>query len=361
MFLAVILVGCTVYDAEVCPVAEEEPVFVTLHISVPGGRSSRAAYDAEYGDRPFGNEYYIYPSDVRVVVFDTDGSYKDHSRAAFVTETDSYHLYLLTVRLGKFSADDLGKDYKVVVLANLNGVTKVPFPSDEVLAGLTEEELYARLQSNFSNCHALTSAVINEEYSGLIPMWGSRTMEIGANTVADTPVDLMRAFAKVQISLSDALLGEGYYLDDVRLVKSRGFAWITPYGAHNAGDTEATYEPGQNYTTPNINVNDYNTNASFYKYGNDCYAYIPEQDANAAFSEDAQRMLVTVKNGTTGKAFSLFFAEYPDGGGTPENAFPVRRNCHYHYTITDVLSFDYTIRYEVSQWDGAVVDIPSFQ
>ncbi len=353
LFFVATLTGCD--SSDMPAVKPEKGVKISLLLSMPT-IGSRAVYE----DVPFGNDYYIYPSDVEVIIYNADGTFKERVLVPDVQPVDgNYHLYTLMTELENFTSGDLGKRYKIVVLANLKGKTGVVLPTSEQLSVLTEKELYERLNTEYNDSYELTTEVINKGNGGIIPMWGSKTEVIDGDV--SLTINLMRAMAKVEVRLSDRLKAEGYefpYLRS-RILQAYGNGWITPANAHLADETELTYVAGTEYSELNVNISD-RAYDLFVLHNDNLYAYITEQPANSALATTDLHMEITVQNGTASKTFPMFFAQYDVSGLNPM-AFPVRRNHHYIYTITDINSLNYQLSYKVADWSLETIDIPAFE
>lgn len=353
---------------------ETEPVNVRLILSMMRGEGmSRALTDDPTGEThpeaepSLGNEYYINPYDVEVLVFtcdDTPENSKFVERASMVraSETNDYYQYQLDGTLTKIQE---GTAYRMVVLANMNGSCYTTGAIDLVEGTTTMKEYlqslaYTGYTANFTNS-LLTSDTER------IPMWGTTAAYL--NDGAQISMDLLRAMAKVKVKMAMSL-GD---LSAVTLEFANPGGYVTPlianrdettdtnaYGVsvinNNAETKTITGGNTQRVRTPRIptgltpiNGLAAESTLSFsdvsstdnYEY----VIYIPEYK-NLGSEATPARMKLTIGD----KPYKLEFKDYSETNST--DYFDIIRNYYYQYTITGVNDgYNLLLTCEVQPWD----------
>lgn len=348
----------TLFPDQECD-TKTEPVNVRLILSMMGGEGmSRALTDTPTGEAhpeaepSLGNEYYINPYDVEVLVFTCDATpekSKFVERASMVraSETNDYYQYQLDGTLTKIQE---GTPYRMVVLANMNGscYTTGAIPLEEGTTTMKEylhSLAYTGYTANFTNS-LLTSDTER------IPMWGTTAAYL--NDGAQINMDLLRAMAKVKVKMAKSL-GD---LSAVTLEYANPGGYVTPllttttgnpYGVsaitNNSGTK--TIEGGKTQRvrttripddvepikgiTENENILNFskvnNTNENKY---NEYVIYVPEyKNLNLKDGENQARMKLAIED----KEYELEFKDYSaDNTGY----FDIIRNYYYQYEITSV-------------------------
>ena len=348
----------TLFPDQECD-TKTEPVNVRLILSMMGGEGmSRALTDTPTGkahpeaEPSLGNEYYINPYDVEVLVFtcdETPEKSKFVERASMVraSETNDYYQYQLDGTLTKIQE---GTPYRMVVLANMNGscYTTGAIPLEEGTTTMKEylhSLAYTGYTANFTNS-LLTSDTER------IPMWGTTAAYL--NDGAQINMDLLRAMAKVKVKMAKSLGN----LSAVTLEYANPGGYVTPllttttgnpYGVsaitNNSGTK--TIEGGKTQRvrttripddvepikgiTENENILNFskvnNTNENKY---NEYVSYVPEyQNLNLKDGKKQARMKLAIGD----KEYELEFKDYSaDNTGY----FDIIRNYYYQYEITSV-------------------------
>lgn len=348
----------TLFPDQECD-TKTEPVNVRLILSMMGGEGmSRALTDNPTGEAhpeaepSLGNEYYINPYDVEVLVFTCDATpekSKFVERASMVraSETNDYYQYQLDGTLTKIQE---GTPYRMVVLANMNGscYTTGAIPLEEGTTTMKEylhSLAYTGYTANFTNS-LLTSDTER------IPMWGTTAAYL--NDGAQINMDLLRAMAKVKVKMAKSLGN----LSAVTLEYANPGGYVTPllttttgnpYGVsaitNNSGTK--TIEGGKTQRvrttripddvepikgiTENENILNFskvnNTNENKY---NEYVIYVPEyKNLNLKDGENQARMKLAIED----KEYELEFKDYSaDNTGY----FDIIRNYYYQYEITSV-------------------------
>ena len=278
------------------------------------------------------------------------GAYKDRVVMPVATPVEGVPTdYVLTGFLTAFRPEDLGKEYRLVVLANLRGDCRMTFPYAE-LPALTEQELYDALWFPFTAGRALTDNVWNDREQGCIPLWGKATTMLTEGTTVE--VEMLRAVAKVDVRLSESLQSEGLSLEAVRLVYGQTRGAVAP---RTAATAKGTFR-----VTPDNVADNLNCPASSQASGSatrflplddgSWLLYLPEQPARPDEGGAFAQMGVVID----GTEYRLYFADYSAAGGRL-TAFPVIRNTWYSFTITAIKEAQ--LVYEVDAWEERTGDV----
>lgn len=374
---------------------ETEPVNVRLILSMMGGRGlSRALTDAPGttgsgtvdgvhtdADR-LGNEYYINPYDVEVLVF-TCGETPEAStfveRASMVraSETNYYYQYQLDGTLTKIQE---GTAYRIVVLANMNG-SCYSTGASALVEGTTTMKGYLESLAYTGYSASFTAGLLTNGSTERIPMWGTTAAYL--NDGAQINMDLLRAMAKVKVKMAKSLGN----LSAVTLEYANPGGYVTPLLTEN-GDESTTGNPygvsainnnaekktitggnTQRVRTPRIPTDLTPINGlaaeptlSFSNVSStDNYEYviyIPEYK-NLGSEATPARMKLTIED----KPYKLEFKDYSETNST--DYFDIIRNYYYQYTITGVKTDVETIIgdliYDVVASGNKTIEIPPFE
>ncbi len=328
-----LLVGCS--KEKTSPV--EESLTVHLMLNMPATRADAVtAADVE------GNDYYLSPRDVQLLVYDTDGNYLDRAIMTSVSPiTGTYNQYTVTGTMTGLSKADVesGTQYRLVVLTNLAGDCPVYFPHGQIPS--TESELYSKTIFETSVGTTLTQNLLESAASGRIPMWGKKTTALMDGSTIE--VDMLRALAKVKVYLdSDVLNRDGVYdLSSVVVKNCYLQGHMTPLNA----STSDTYEPGSDEV--NVVSDHVEATVPFYEYPADSgvyYIYLPEQSKGTAHME------LTINN----SVYRMEFGDY-----STLTKFPVVRNWYYTFRVTEIKT-SHTLVYQVCKWNEVTVDTITF-
>ena len=366
--LATVLFGScnledTLFPEQECE-TEKEAVNVRLILSMMEGRSlSRAPLtdnpttDYLPDEKPLGNEYYINPYDVEVLVF-TCGETPEKStfveRASMVraTPTDNYHEYQLDGTLTEVNGKT---DYHVVLLANLHGSSYCNNFTTPT-TGTTMSTFLEGLTYTSYNA-AFTGKLLEEDSTERIPMWGITTTKLTDGTTIS--LNLLRSMAKVKVKMKK---GDNT-LSAVTLDKANNGGCITPLlnnGISSNGQTarvQSTHIPIPQSVEPIKVITDGNNILSFTKISNDTDQYdefvifVPEYnnlDVSKNAPENALSTAASMKLTINGKDYKLEFKDYAQEN--PTGYFDIVRNYFYDYTITGVKDNDIDLTLSVQKW-----------
>ena len=318
-------------------------VSVRLVVSLGSSQSGTRASEASLNDA-VGNEYYINPSDIDVLLYNNKGQYitKATGVTAVRNETVStgQNEYTISGTMTTPSGDfDMNADYEFVVIANANGSCPITRSTEEsymmsessinsaMTYGLGENKTFTTFTEGI-----LKDNTTDNNATERIPMWGKTTVklsEVAKDSEEDAKqnpvtIDLLRAMAKVTVSCK----AEGHKLTAVKLegeINQSGY--VTPAKAATSSNTQAALGTNNEYDNV-LNVNTKNTTSeavSFQKDNNTWYLFIPEQEKGNT------SITVTVDD----EDYTIKFATYTNGAAG-NSEFDVVRNYWYDYTITSV-------------------------
>lgn len=379
MALLCLTASCTSDDA---PVASAEKTTVHLVVALGNSSSTRGTRAGETVDddessvlaRAEGNEYYINPTDVEVLLYDQNNVFKDKAHivnAIRVVDNNSQeNKYQLTGEFYNLTAEELndGKQYKFVVVANAN-TSDCKLANTSLEWQLNEAYLYPNLVYSYNETadtdgsHAFTKNLLNTNSyktsgsSHSIPMWGCKTAKLSdyvstsQNSSSTLTIDMLHAMAKVSVKLGDQLADKT--ITSVKLVgKHYSQGMIAPCSGSNYQNTPSNEEYAQANQIYTGNAQTSTQEVQFYQAADKTwYLFLPEQDAYQ--QEGDIKMNVTVD----GQTYDLYFADY--SGDEPKYR-QVLRNHWYEYIVTGINDDKVTLnlKYYVKNWtQKTAVDI----
>lgn len=345
-------------------------VSVRLVVSLGSSQSGTRASEANLSDA-VGNEYYINPSDIDVLLYNSKGQYitkaTNVQAVRNATVSTSQNEYTISGTMTTPSGDfDMNADYEFVVIANANGSCPITRSTEEsymmsessingnMTYGLASGTTFTSFTENLLKDNIKDGKVDESETANTerIPMWGKTTVklsEVAKDTEAEAKqnpvtIDLLRAMAKVTVSCK----AEGHKLTAVQLdgeINQSGY--VTPAKAAESKDTQAALNLSSEEYTNVLNIPSQTaskTAVSFVKADNNgtYYLFIPEQEAGKT------SMTVTIDNEDQ---YTIKFANY--NGSSHSNEFAVVRNYWYDYTITSVAEKTVkvsSLKYMVNSW-----------
>ena len=177
-----------------------------------------------------------------------------------------------------------------------------------------------------ANCHASTEYNIVQT-SDYLPMWGVAklpALAIGkSNNIGN--IDLLRAVAKVGVTLRDDMIEKGFSIASLTLDRYNTRGYIMPAGYKTVDNTaDLSFAATLNVLNSAATSLDFTANS---------VAYIPEYDNT---SQEAVPSTITVELNRNGKhegTYTLHFADYDSSGAPTGNAYDIMRNHIYAYTI----------------------------
>lgn len=326
LLLAATLVSC-VYDDEPALRSDDGRQAVQVTFTLAAGNAptdTRATWgDHQYDSENIGTawESAIDPDDLHVLLYTAaDNGYvgRVENLVSFRNDdgTYTYHGQLTA------DADDLTPDtsYKIMVFANCG------------------------INNNTEDISSITKKTFAQN-ARYIPLWGVKTTTLNltpgtADNLGD--IDLLRAMAKVEVTLSDALTGE-YTLSSVSLNRynQTGYCLPADYATvsetkelERESDTPASFHPYESLVTTDI---PFTVNTD----GNTAVCYLPEYEA-----KDANPAVLTIT--LNGKAYTLHLKGYTTDN---DGYYDLVRNHIYRYIITGVNDGTLTVQYLVLPWE----------
>ena len=343
IMLATVLFGScnledTLFPEQECE-TEKEAVNVRLILSMMEGRGlSRAPLtdsptSEDYLDEePLGNEYYINPYDVEVLIFNEDTDvFVERATMVRATPTDNYHEYQLDGTLTEVNGKT---DYHVVLLANLHGSSYCNNFTTPT-TGTTMSTFLEGLTYTSYNA-AFTGKLLEEDSTERIPMWGITTTKLTDGTTIS--LNLLRSMAKVKVKMKK---GDNM-LSAVTLDKANNGGSVTPNDISSISQTtrvNSIHIPESVGTIEGIT--DGNNILSFTKISNDTDEYdefvifVPEYknwDGNKNAPENALSTAASMKLTIDGKDYKLEFKDYAQEN--PTGYFDIIRNYYYEFEVS---------------------------
>lgn len=367
IMLATVLFGScnledTLFPEQECE-TEKEAVNVRLILSMMEGRGlSRAPLtdtptsETYLDEEPLGNEYYINPYDVEVLIFNANTNvFVERATMVRATPTDNYHEYQLDGTLTEVNGET---NYHVVLLANLHGSSYCNNFTTPT-TGTTMSTFLEGLTYTSYNA-AFTGKLLEEDSTERIPMWGITTTKLTDGTTIR--LNLLRSMAKIRVNLE--LEADGYTLSKVTLNNANPGGFFTPSmekGITTAGITANVSEVRIPEGLTQLE------SLAFEKVDDSYIIYVPEC---YTFSEDNEgaktaETYITVELKDNGGNVvdlegndKLYFREYratdETAGIVNGSFFDIVRNYFYDYTITAVNTsseeVSLNIQYQVMGW-----------
>ena len=338
LLLVGILSASCIFDGESCYISADEPHEIIFTVSVNGQRT-RATWGEEYEDEvgvPF--DYRINPEELRMVVLTDDGTrigQIDDVTYWPINEAHTQFQFMgrmpqeFVEHINAFGAGNA--TYRFMVLANCG-------------SSLTGEEYITYSQSQLDP-KSETSA---------IPMWGVIAKDVkplldGQNLDLDD-ISLLRAAAKVEVKLTDALKQKGTKINSATLKYYNQTGYVLPSGW------------SQIYNTPELDqencIRVYRhaaVNMPFVKdekSGVYC-VYIPEYD-NVNYLGERNKISLEVNVGGENKYFedAISFCQYSNGKPVENSDYSIVRNHIYEFEIRNIAGSSLMLEYHVADWDA---------
>lgn len=328
LLLAATLASC-VYDDAPALRSDDGRQAVQVTFTLAAGNAptdTRATWgDHQYDSENIGTawERAIDPDDLHVLLYTAaDNGYvgRVENLVSFRNDdgTYTYHGQLTA------DADDL-TEYKIMVFANCG------------------------INNNTEDISSITNKTFEQD-ARYIPLWGVKTATLAltpgtADNLGD--IDLLRAMAKVEVTLSDALTDE-YTLSRVTLNPYNKTGYCLPAGYATASQTtDLDREDGTAPISFNPNKSlEANAPFTISTDGNTAVCYLPEYKADD--TNPAQLTITLAKDGNKTKDYTLDLKDYnTDNGGY----YDLVRNHIYRYTITGVNEGTLKVQYLVLPWE----------
>ena len=338
LLVSMLSVSCT-SDSDSSVIPADEPRNIIFTISFADNKSRAAwsdSYDKENGV-PFDSR--INPEKLHVVVFAQDGTRLGTLEYLlyFPTENDDTKYQFIGQMPAAFATHykaNPNDKYKFMVLANCDAN-----PNGE------ESATYSYTQLNPT------------EEDASIPMWGVKEVELtpleGSQRWDIGDISLLRAAAKVEVKLSDALKNKSTTITSATLKYYNQTGYVLPSGGMTKEKTESLDQEEcvrvYRHAAVNLPFIKDETTGSY-------YVYVTEYD-NINNSGERNKISLTCTVGNKEKTFedAISFCRY-DGNGLPvENShYNIVRNHIYEFTITKIAGSSLVLEYTVANWTTEV-------
>lgn len=352
-------------DTEETPTTSNDKVQITFTIAMEGSSSGTRTQWAEdptgKNNYQSGSEYEnrIEAGKLQVLIYNSGNNFFGKvDNLSFIRNSENNYEYTIVgdmpVDKSKFTDNKLTlTDYKLVVFANYD--TEVAPEANSTLSAL-KDYAFTYSADNFK---------VNDP-TQCIPMWGVHkvTLNLVLGERADAGIiHVLRALAKIKVSLADNEDMKDYTLSEVELVGSNTMGYIVPTG---------TIEGAKSFTdvddTPNLDdegsLHVYDSaspgNLSFIETTTNKYeVYVPEyqtkwSDENNMTGGTNPSITLKLKKGeAAAKQYTIYLADYDENGDVTTTKRNIVRNTIYNYTITKVkeeANVKLVLKYQVMNW-----------
>lgn len=336
LLLAGILAASCIFDAAECVMSVDEPHTVTFTVALDQQRT-KAAWDEEYPSEagvPF--DFRLVPEDLRVVVYAQNGE-----RVGVIQDLDYWPLNEAHTEfqfIGQIPAEFVeyynqhseSQKYRFMVLANCG----------DNLSGI-EYITYSQAQLDPASENAA------------IPMWGVKEADVSPLLQNDNlnigDIWLLRAAAKIEVMLSDALKNEGRtVINSATLKYYNQTGYTLPSGWSQATDTKTLDQEKcfRVYRHAAVNLPFIKDE----KTGN-YFVYVTEYD-NINYSGERNKISLEFTIDEEVKLFedAISFCDYTDGKPQDGSDYNIVRNHIYEFEILNIAGDNIILEYEVADW-----------
>ena len=339
-----ILASCnSMMDEGDCPVTggAARSLFLTLAIDNPT-QHTRAPWSDSY-ESEAGNTFdtRIAMSGLQVVFYSVEGNYIGRAEG-LVFWNDGTARYNIAGDISHLNMS-VGKEYKVMVLANANSVN--------------------------GNMGTLTYSINSIAYpNGYIPMWGVKQWTFTADEQQNLGTVLMlRAVAKVEVVLADNMVTNGYALESVTINHWNATGYCAPAGWNEVSSTEQIDQE----KCINTEHDHKSGSLPFYEVVADkrFIIYLSEFAVKHT-AENIPKLSVTLSDGTALPLVyndAISFGKYSNDGYLidGEDAVNIVRNHIYRFTIIGIgsaLELDYSVMNwaDADEWDLVSFQYPTY-
>ena len=329
-------VSC-VFDADRCIVPLDKPRSIQFTVSIEGGHT-RATWGDTYPSEegvPF--DYRILPDQMRLVILATDGTRIGEVRDLdYWPVNDAHTEFQFMGQLPREVVEKLNltgtkQDCKFMVFANCGDN-----------ASGEEHITYSHVQLNPAN------------NASAIPMWGVTTADVSALYTQDQLnlgiIWLLRAAAKVEVKLSDALKAKNTEITVATLKYYNQTGYALPSGWSAVSETKNIDQEEclRLYRHAAVNLPFIKDEAT----GN-YYVYVTEYDNKTEdYSGERNKISLEFKIGEVKKNFedAISFCEYKDGLPKDNSHYNIVRNHIYEFEILSIAGSSLVLDYTVANW-----------
>ena len=306
-------------------------------VSVDGQRT-RASWGEEYTKEegvPF--DFRINPDDLRMVVFTYDGTRLGQVSDIYYWPINEDHTEFQF--MGKLPAEFVdhvntsraANPYRFMVLANCGDST-----SGEEYITYSQSQLDTSKEESAIPMWGVTM-------SGVAPLLDGRNLDIG-------DISLLRAAAKVEVKLSEALKDNGTKINSATLKYYNQTGYVLPSGWSQADNT---LELDQESCIRVYRHAAVNMPFVVDEEGEYCYIYITEYD-NINYSGERNKISLEFNVGGEDKYFedAISFCQYSDGKPEDGSHYSIVRNHIYEFEIRNIAGSSLMLEYHVADWDA---------
>ncbi len=331
-----IMSASCIFDADRCVISTDKQYDVVFTVSLRS-QQTRATWEDEYPSEmgvPF--DFRIIPEDLRMVILTEDGEHvgvindldywpinEAHTEFQFMGQ-------LPVEFLDHLATDDMReRSYRFMVVAN----------SSEAINN-EDDITYSHTQLNPANENAS------------IPMWGVKEADVSplysSGSLDIGNISLLRAAAKVEVKLSDALKSEGTTINSASLKYYNQTGYVLPNGWAEADRTESLDQEDciRIYRHAALNMPLIKDEKS-----GDYYVYITEYD-NINYTDERNKISLEFTVGNKIKYFedAISFCEYRNGALVEDSHYNIVRNHIYEFEILSIAGSSLVLEYTVADW-----------
>ena len=325
-----------VFDADRCDMLTDKPYGVRFTVSL-SNHQTRASWNDEYPSE-YGVvfDYRIIPDELRLVIYTKGGTRlgviddldywpinESHTEFQFMGEMPDEFLDYLA------ASGEPEPVFRFMVLANC---------SDDI----SDEE-------NITYSQAMLDPA-NEESA--IPMWGVKEADVSLLYTTDNidigNISLLRAAARIEVKLSDALKKKGTTINSANLKYYNQTGYVYPSGWSQATTTKGLDQENclRIYRHAAINmpfIEDKNTG--------DFYLYVTEYD-NINYAGERNKISLEFNVDGKNKYFedAISFCVYQGGAPVENSHYNIVRNHIYEFEIQSIAGSSLLLEYTVADW-----------
>lgn len=333
-----IMAASCIFDADQCAMPVDKPRSIMFTVSLDKQRTKATWNDAYVSQEGVPFDCRILPEELRVVILAQDGTRIGTLQNLDYWPIDAGHTEFQFIGqmpdefAEHFNSTGGQSNYKFMVLANCG-------------ENMNGEEYITYTQAQLDPT--------NEDAS--IPMWGVKEVDmtplLDNNGLDIGDIWLLRAAAKIEVSLSDALKNEGTTtITSATLKYYNQTGYCLPNGWSQVADTRLLDQENclRLYRHAAVKLPFVKDEES----GN-YYVYITEYD-NINYSGERNKISLGFNINGEDKYFedAISFCNYSDGMPLENSHYNIVRNHIYEFEILSIAGDNLVLNYEVADWDA---------